>query len=211
MSILYLLSWIGLILSATDSPAVIEATGTYGNASVSKILRIDQTCTIFCDIKDFPAIIGVDMPVKINGLKTANAVEYNLKIQKFLSELLLTKTDTPKKVTLKNIRRGEMFCFLADVEIDGEDLCDLLVANGLAQRIIEVKIPKPTQATVRQASQINAPQAPRYPYMASKTSKIFHRVDCSHAKRIDTAKAIYFSSRQEAVRTGRQPCKTCNP
>jgi micrococcal nuclease len=201
----------GLILSATDSPAVVEATGTYGNASVSKILRIDQTCTIFCDIKDFPAIIGKDMPVKINGLKTANAVEYNLKIQKFLNELLLTKMDTPKKVTLKNIRRGEMFCFLADIEIDGKDVCDLLVANGLAQRIIEVKTPKPPQAAIQQASQINARQAPRYPYMASKTSKIFHRVDCSHAKRIDAAKAIYFSSRQEAVRTGRQPCKTCNP
>lgn len=214
MSMIYFLSWMGLILSAGDVPAVIQPMDVYGDAVVSKIYRIDQTCTLYCDIEDFPPVIGRDMPVKINGLKTANAAEYNQKIQAFLTDLLLPESkesETLKTVRLKNIRRGETFCFLADIEIDGKDLCDLLVEHGLAQRIIQVKTPDAPQATADPAPRVRAQRAARNPYVASKTSKIFHRVGCAHAKRIDADKLIYFSSRQEALRTGRQPCKSCNP
>ncbi|MBL7214261.1 MAG: hypothetical protein ISS71_01145 [Phycisphaerae bacterium] len=211
MSIIYLLSWMGLIFSVNDAPAPNQTPDFYGNAIVSKILRIDETCTLYCDIQDFPRIIGENMPVKISGLKTADTIEYNQKIQKFLSELLLTETEAPKKIALKNIRRGKVFCFVADIEIDGEDLCDLLVANGLAQRVIEVKEPAASSSTASPASQIGGKRTQKTEYVASKTSKIFHRVGCSHAKRINADKAVYFSSRQEAIRTGRQPCKTCNP
>ena len=211
MSMIYLLSWMGLVLSVNDAPALNHPTDAYGNAIISKILRIDENCTFYCDIQDFPPIIGKNMPVMICGLKTANAIEYNQKIQKFLSELLLTKADTPKKIHLKNIRRGNTFCFLADIEIDGEDLCDLLVANGLAQRIIEVKAPQSQQPVTKQAPQAASRRAQKNEYAASKTSKIFHRVGCSHAKRINADKLIYFSTRKEAIQTGRQPCKTCNP
>jgi hypothetical protein len=202
---------VGLVLSVNDAPVLNHPADVYGNATVLKILRIDETCTLYCDIQDFPMIIGKNMPVKICGLKTANATEYNQKIQKFLSELLLTKTDTSKKIHLKNIRRGHTFCFLADIEIDGEDLCNLLVANGLAQRVIEVNEPALNQSATPQTSRAAIRRTQKNDYVASKTSKIFHRVGCSHAKHINADKLIYFSTRKEAIQTGRQPCKTCNP
>ena len=211
MNMIYLLSWMGLMLSVNNAPTLNHPSDVYGNATVSKILRIDETCTLYCDIQDFPPVIGKNMPVKICGLKTANAIEYNQKIQNFLSELLLKKTDSPQKITLKNIRRGETFCFSADIEIDGKDLCDLLVANGLAQRVIEVKEPASNQSATPQTSRTARRRTQKNEYVASKTSKIFHRVGCSHAKRINADKAVYFATRQEAIQTGRQPCKTCNP
>lgn len=213
MSIVCLLSWMGLILSASDTPVQpVQPTDSYGCAVVSHVLRIDPACTIYCDIADFPPIIGENMPVKICGLKTADTVEYNQKIQTFLVDLLLTKTDSPKKVQLNHIRRGNSFCLLADVEIDGQDVCDLLVENGLAKRVIQVKEPAaPPAALTRPASQVAPPRTQQNAYVASKTSKIFHRVGCAHAKRIDPDKAVYFSSRREAEQAGRQPCKTCSP
>lgn len=211
MNLICLLSWMGLLVCANDTPAPIQTIGGYGDAVIINVLRIDETCTLYCDIQDLPPVIGKNMPVKIKGLKTADAVELNSKIRKFLNTLLLTKTDTPQSINLRNIQRGNTFCFLADIEIDGEDLCDLLVENGLAQRIIEVKEPTAQQSIPGTASQTNSQRAQKNSYIASKTSKIFHRTGCSHAKRIDPARSVYFSTRQEAIQSGRQPCKTCDP
>lgn len=211
MNIICLLSWIGLVLSANDTSVLAQPADCYGDAVVAKILCIDQTCMLYCDIQDFPPVIGKNMPVKISGLKTANTPEYNQKIQKFLVELLLSKTDTPQKVCLRNIRRGNTFCFLADIEINGEDICDVLVENGLAQRIIQVKTPALQKSPTELPSHPAAQRKQKIEFVASKTSKIFHRSGCSHAERINNDKATYFSSRQEAVNTGRQPCKVCNP
>lgn len=208
-----LLSWIGLILSANDTPVSSQIVDCYGNAVVSKVLRIDENCTLYSNIEGLPPIIGQNMPVKVHGLKTANNAEFNRKIQKFLAELLLTDTGkSGPEIILKKIQRGDTFCLCADVEVNGNDLCDLLVENGLAQRIIEIKEPHPQQNTTQPTSQtgVRNRQA-TITYIASRTSKIFHRAGCPHAKRIDPAKAVNFSTRDEAVKSGRKPCKTCHP
>ncbi|MBN1817994.1 MAG: hypothetical protein JW828_11595 [Sedimentisphaerales bacterium] len=48
-------------------------------------------------------------------------------------------------------------------------------------------------------------------YVASKGSKIFHTSTCSAVKRITEANMVRFESREQALRTGRQPCKICKP
>lgn len=212
MNMVYLFAWIGLICSASETPVAKEPTASYGNAQVTAVHRIDESCILYCDIKDFPPIIGQDMPVKINGLQTSTSVEQNHKIQAFLNLLLLKKTETPQHILLKHLQRGDQFCFLADIEIDGEDICDLLIDHGLAQRIIAVSAGNTSpQPSSPQATRLAVERAKKHTFVASKTSKIFHRIGCSHAKRINSERAVYFSSRQEAVQAGRQPCKICNP
>ena len=208
-----LLSWMGLILSASDAPVSNPVVDCYGNAVVSKVVRIDENCTLYSDIQDFPPIIGKNMPVKVHGLKTADDGKFNQKIQTFLTELLLIdKNESTPNIVLRNIQRGDTFCLCADVEVDGNDLCDLLVENGLAQRIIEVKEPHPQQNTTPPTSQTGVRNRQmKITYIASKTSKVFHRAGCPHAKRIGEAKAVNFSTRDQAVKSGRKPCKTCNP
>jgi micrococcal nuclease len=47
--------------------------------------------------------------------------------------------------------------------------------------------------------------------VADKNSKIFHRTGCEYVKDIDPQNLIEFSSREEAIKSGRKPCKSCNP
>jgi len=58
-----------------------------------------------------------------------------------------------------------------------------------------------------------APTTPQPPieYVASKNSKTFHKSTCSAARRITEANLLRFDSREAALRSGRRPCKICNP
>jgi len=50
-----------------------------------------------------------------------------------------------------------------------------------------------------------------YKYVASKNSEVFHKPECSSAKRIKPENLIGYSSRDEAINTGKRPCRRCNP
>ena len=48
-------------------------------------------------------------------------------------------------------------------------------------------------------------------YVASSNSNKFHYPSCSHAKRIKDYNRITFSSRDEAINAGYEPCSVCCP
>lgn len=48
-------------------------------------------------------------------------------------------------------------------------------------------------------------------YVASKSSKVFHKAFCANGKRISEANLVHFATRQEAIDKGKQPAKCCNP
>ncbi len=48
-------------------------------------------------------------------------------------------------------------------------------------------------------------------YVASKNSKVFHKADCREAARILDTNLIHFNTREEAIASGRRPCKACKP
>ena len=51
----------------------------------------------------------------------------------------------------------------------------------------------------------------KYKYVASKNSKIFHKPECSWAKRIKPENLVGYNSRDEAMKAGKRPCKLCKP
>jgi len=53
--------------------------------------------------------------------------------------------------------------------------------------------------------------AAKYGYVASKNSKVFHKPDCSSARRIKPENLIGYNSRAEAIKAGKRPCKRCKP
>ena len=123
----------------------------------------------------------------------------------FLNDLLLSKSDQPHKIQLKNIERGKHFCLVADIQIDNQDLCTLLVEKKLVNKVLEVPSSSSAADKKTENTQIECG------YIASKSSKVYHRSTCTHAKRMDAAKTVTFSSHEEAEKTGRRPCKTCKP
>ncbi len=48
-------------------------------------------------------------------------------------------------------------------------------------------------------------------YVASKKSDVFHYPDCIWAKKISPYNLIKFPTREDALNSGRRPCKVCNP
>ncbi len=54
-------------------------------------------------------------------------------------------------------------------------------------------------------------QTKEWKYAASKNSKVFHRPDCKWTKRISPGNLIGFNTRDEAIKSGRRPCKSCGP
>jgi hypothetical protein len=50
-----------------------------------------------------------------------------------------------------------------------------------------------------------------YNYIASKNSSVFHKPDCRSAQNISEGNRITYNSREEAIKAGKRPCKSCNP
>lgn len=48
-------------------------------------------------------------------------------------------------------------------------------------------------------------------YIASKDGNVFHRPECRWAQNISAENLIRYSSKEEANKDGKRPCKSCNP
>jgi hypothetical protein len=201
------------LTGAAVQPPSPQPVQSYGDANVVTIHRLDEHVRLYCDIADFPPVVGQNIPVCVKGLKAAANPQDNLKLLMFLNDLFLSKDGKPEKIILKNIQRGEQFCLVADIEVDGKDLCDLLIEKKLAQKVIEVPHPPTTSSSTLPQGQNGTGNTPATDtqYIAAKSSKVYHRSTCPHAARIDAAKAVTFTTRDEAEKTGRRPCKTCKP
>lgn len=55
------------------------------------------------------------------------------------------------------------------------------------------------------------PTVAEYKYVASKNSKVFHKPECSSAKRIKPENLVGYNSRGEAINAAKRPCKRCKP
>jgi hypothetical protein len=53
--------------------------------------------------------------------------------------------------------------------------------------------------------------AVEYIFVASSSSTVFHKPDCRWAQNISQENLIKYKSREEAIKAGKRPCKTCNP
>ena len=197
---------------ATDNPAPPQS---YGAAAVSRLVRIDANGTLFCDIDDFPPVIGKNIPVTLEGVEIPADGAVDKDVIAFLEKTLTPKAPAAAPaIVLKNIRRGQTFCLIADIEIDGKDLARMLIDNGLARRIIRLAAdehPAVSPASSAPAAAPSKSSAAPASYVAAKSSKIFHLSTCPHAKRLNQATALTFPTRQAAEQNGRRPCKTCNP
>lgn len=53
--------------------------------------------------------------------------------------------------------------------------------------------------------------AAKYNYVASKNSGVFHKSSCRWTQNISEDNRVTYSSRDEALKAGKRPCKSCNP
>jgi len=71
----------------------------------------------------------------------------------------------------------------------------------------------PGSASVGQSdpSQQNLQAVSQFPFVASKSGLVFHRPDCRWAQNISDENRLGYKTRDEAMQSGKRPCKSCKP
>ncbi len=197
----------------TEAGPKAKLPRTYGGAIVGKVTGVGEGFSFRCDIKAWPAVIGEDITVRIDGVGPPLIVTSGGMPNKFfksqLNKYLEIMFAEAQGIRLENIKRGRSFSIVADVIVDSNSVADLLIGEGLARRYAQGE--EPHISTGQLSKQIQATAASEAVYVASKNSKVFHRAGCRYAKIVLASNLVRFDSRGAAVQTGRRPCKTCNP
>jgi hypothetical protein len=84
-------------------------------------------------------------------------------------------------------------------------------ATPIALKATPIPTASAVAALALNASPAPSPDKAQYAYVASKTGKVFHLPGCPSAKRILPQNLVGFKTREEAITSGRTPCKICNP
>ncbi|MCD6394346.1 MAG: hypothetical protein J7M40_12660 [Planctomycetes bacterium] len=107
---------------------------------------------------------------------------------------------------------------IGEVDLETTSLALLLIKKGMGPHTVsqerldkitlqdKTRTPtasKTTRSTARADSDLSC--------VASKNSKIFHKSTCRFAAAISQKNKLTFASPAAAAKTGRRPCKTCNP
>lgn len=48
-------------------------------------------------------------------------------------------------------------------------------------------------------------------FIASKTSEVFHEPKCHFVVKIKSENRVEYTNRDAAIKSGKRPCKVCNP
>ena len=223
---------------AGSEQADVQAPRRYGSVRVEKIHGLGDKGRIICDVAGWPAIAGSEIPVQIRGIEIGGGQRLSTSVRSFILEKLRAGLKEPTNsvcdpnqavldkdgVVLKEIERGDSFCIVADITVGGQDLGQILVEQGYARNVVKlagaaVQQEQSGDLSVQPAnggqaggpSDKQAGATVQAGYVSSKNSKVFHKPTCTHARRLQPDSMVVFSSRQEAIDSGRRPCKTCNP
>jgi hypothetical protein len=140
------------------------------------------------------------------------------------------QTSFAREVYLRGLRsrmKAEVWRIDVPIGIADANQCDMAVRAGTLGQvdtfIAEWKKANASKITADSREEADAVTSPaqklygqagqkgQYEYVASKNSKVFHKRDCRAAARISPENLIGFNSREEAINSGRRPCKICKP
>lgn len=134
-----------------------------------------------------------------------------------LSELILNRAIKLKPCGSGTDRYERI---LAEVMLDTVNIGRRMLYNGLAvlyaypdnKHMIDNYLPAQTSAIERHVGLwgLPAPVTEDF-YINISGSYRFHRPLCSHLKNSDPAKFICYESREEALKNGLSPCRSCKP
>ena len=88
---------------------------SFGNANVLEVTSIYDGDTFRANIKDFPAVIGESMSIRINGIDTPELRGKYDKEKQLAKQFTVERLRAAESVVLKNIKRGKYFRLIAIV------------------------------------------------------------------------------------------------
>jgi hypothetical protein len=171
------------------------------------------------------SIMHLNMPVSIlrvniDMLKLDDLQQYVLRIQTSLAAEV-SLADEPKRYMKADIWWGQPAMQIVSIKDTPAKVTEVIlqqvdsfVESYLAANPQGGQAPAANNVSIAPKEQVK-PAAKsvvaKYKYVASKNSKVFHKPECSSAKRILQKNLVSYNRRDEALKAGKRPCKICKP
>jgi hypothetical protein len=162
--------------------------------------------------------------VHIEGVPVPEGDRYVYRIQTSLNRLVTFSNRKELQIqaevwqvrpVMKAAARAEAAeAIAADVLVQAEAFVGAHKAARSLRQLTEDDKPNPSgpePLNQTQPSVQNPRAASSYPFIASKSSSVFHRPDCRWAQNIAGANLVGYQNREEALQAGKRPCKSCKP
>ena len=154
----------------------------------------------------------------IDVLKLGDSQQYVFRVQTSLAEKVIVKE------TSKLCIRAEVFKTNSIMrEVSAQDMpstiadavnkqVDAFIAIWSDKHSVNVLYERDAQlkTAVKDEKADKKPEA-QAKFVASKNGKVFHKPDCQFVARISAENLISYDSKEEAIGSGKRPCKRCNP
>jgi hypothetical protein len=89
-----------------------------------------------------------------------------------------------------------------------DDFIEIYEATKSSGKQLSDESVNETDSSIAPEKKIDAAE---YKYVASNSSNIFHKPQCRWTQNISKRNLITYKSKDEAIKAGKRPCKTCNP
>jgi len=188
----------------------------------------NNSTTVRLDFKDFSCLFTGDIEKKREGqLLIKSRDNLNVDILKVAhhgssssSSSIFVKSVKPK-ISIISCGEGnqyghphqETLALLQNlvIEIYRTDLNGtiLIETDGVDYQVFTEK--ESIRAPPAEKIETKKTEVQEYKYAASKKSEVFHYINCFYVARIKPENLILFKTREEAIASGRRPCKKCKP
>ncbi|SDF73000.1 nuclease homologue [Onishia taeanensis] len=120
------------IAALTLAPSL--ALAEYGSADVDRVTSIYDGDTFRADIAGWPDVIGERIPVRVAGVDTPEirgSCEAEKRAARRAKQFTVARLREANSITLEEIERGKYFRVVAHVIVDGKDLGEMLIDEGM--------------------------------------------------------------------------------
>lgn len=108
----------------------------YDTVTVSKVLRVNDGDTFYCNIDSWPDIVGKNIGIRIGRIDTPekHSLDSGARLlAQRACNLTTIALELAKTIELRCMKRGKYFRIIADVYVDGKSLALMLLRAGLAK------------------------------------------------------------------------------
>ncbi|KMP11205.1 nuclease [Candidatus Nitromaritima sp. SCGC AAA799-A02] len=110
---------------------------SFGDYEGAAYVRNYDGDTITFNLPGLHPIIGEKISIRVNGIDTPE-IRGKCEKEKYdaqqARDMVADILKDAEKITLKNMKRGKYFRIAADVIVDGENLADILIEAGMADK-----------------------------------------------------------------------------
>ena len=160
--------------------------------------------------------------VGIEGIAVPDCNSYVVRVQTSLRRVVTFATDGDRHVqaevwrlrpVLKAVPRESVADAVAAAVVTQAEAFGGAhrAAQRLRPRAAEPKSADPGSAAPRDVKEAASEATFSYPFVASRSSTVFHRADCRWAQNIAAHNRVGYRTREEALQDGKRPCKSCKP